>query len=353
MLSAAGRSNAAGKGRKRNVGQTILSAGRVRRRALLSAGLSSVLLPHVAGAQAPGRALRFGHVHPPEGEVTRGINRAAEILRERSGGRLRIDNFPSSQLGGEREMLTQVSAGTLDLCITGPGALGTWVRALSILESPFIARDWDHVLRMMQNASIQQSLATLAEQRGMRAQAPWYYGTRQLTTRDRAVREPADIRGLKIRVPEAPLFVDMMRTLGAAPTPMSLGEVYLALQTGVIDGQENPLPTIAANRFMEVQRYINLTGHILVPLLPVVSTQTWGALPAAEQALLADALREGGTVAGQLVREGETRLRTEFAARGVQFIDSNRDAFRTALAPLYARYEEIWGRGVFAALQAL
>lgn len=329
------------------------AAGATRRRALLGTGLAILAAPRLASAQAQGRALRFGHVHPPEGEVTRGINRAAEVLRERSGGRLRIDNFPSSQLGGEREMLTQVSNGTLDICITGPGALGTWVRALSILESPFIARDWDHVLRMVQNEAIQRSLTQLADQRGMRAQAPWYYGTRQLTTRDRAVREPADIRGLKIRVPEAPLFVDMMRTLGAAPTPMSLGEVYLALQTGVIDGQENPLPTIAANRFMEVQRYINMIGHILVPLLPVVSTQTWNALPAADQALLAEALGAGGTVAGQLVRDAEARLRGEFEARGIQIIASNRDAFRTALAPLYARYEEIWGRGVFAQLQSL
>ena len=329
--------------------------GAIGRRRLLgaTAALPVLAIPGLSTAQGQGRALRFGHVHPPEGEVTRGVVRAMEVLRERSGGRLRIDNFPSSQLGGEREMLTQVSAGTLDLCITGPGALGTWVRALSILESPFIARDWDHVQRMLPHPAIQQSLTTLADQRGMRAQGAWYYGTRHMTTRDRALREPADIRGLKMRVPEAPLFVDMMRTLGAAPTPMSLGEVYLALQTGVIDGQENPLPTIAANRFMEVQRFINLTGHILVPLLPVVSVQTWNALPAPDQTLLAEALREGGIVAGQLVRDGEQRLRGEFAGRGIQIIESNRDAFRTALAPLYTRYEEIWGRGVFAALQAL
>ena len=336
---------------------TNASWGWLGRRSALSvvgAAVAQLSLPRIGNAQAQqGRALRFGHVHPPEGEVTRGINRAAELLRERSGGRLRIDNFPSSQLGGEREMLTQVSSGTLDLCITGPGALGTWVRALSILEAPFIARDWDHVLRMVQHDSQRRNFATLADQRGMRALEPWYYGTRHMTTRDRAVREPADLRGLKMRVPEAPLFVDMMRTLGAAPTPMSLGEVYLALQTGVIDGQENPLPTIAANRFMEVQRFINLTGHILVPLLPVVSVQTWNVLPAADHALLTDALKEGSTVAGQLVREGEARLRTEFAGRGVQFIESNRNAFRAALQPLYQRYEEIWGRGVFAALQAL
>lgn len=318
-----------------------------------AAGLAAPFLARRAGTQQAPAALRFGHVHPPEGEVTRGIARAAEVLRERSGGRLRIDNFPSSQLGGEREMLTQVSNGTLDLCITGPAVLGGWVRPLSILEGPFVARDWDHVLRMVGHPSVQEMFRQLAESRGMRGMEPWYYGTRHMTTRDKALREPADLRGLKMRVPEAPLFMDMMRTLGAAPTPMSLGEVYLSLQTGVIDGQENPLPTINANKFMEVQKYVNLTGHILVPLIPVVGTRTWDALPAADQALLREALREGAALSDRLIRESEQRLRGEFQGRGVQFVESDRAAFRRALAPLYQRYEEIWGRGVFAALQAL
>jgi TRAP-type C4-dicarboxylate transport system substrate-binding protein len=104
---------------------------------------------------------------------------------------------------------------------------------------------------------------------------------------------------------------------------------------------------------MEVQRYINLTGHILVPLLPVVSVQTWAALPAADQQMLREALREGAAVSDRLIRENEQRLRGEFQGRGVQFIDSDRAAFQRALAPLYQRYEDIWGRGVFAALQAL
>jgi tripartite ATP-independent transporter DctP family solute receptor len=324
------------------------------RRALLLGGAAALALPFIRNAAAQAtRTLRFGHVHPPEGEVTRGINRAAEWIRERSNGRLRIDNFPSSQLGGEREMLTQVSNGTLDLCITGPAVLGSWVRPISILESPFLASDFDQVLRMFGHPAIQAASRQLAEGRNMRPLEPWYYGTRHLTTRDKAVRVPEDIRGLKIRVPQAPLFVDMMRTLGAAPTPMSLGEVYLSLQTGVIDGQENPLPTIAANKFMEVQRYINLTGHILVPLLPVVASQSWNAMPETDHELVRQALRAGAEVSDQLVRSGEQSLRGEFQGRGVQFIDSDRAAFRRALAPLYERYEEVWGRGVFAALQAL
>ncbi len=320
------------------------------RRLLLGAMLAA---PAVARAQGAQRTLRFGHVHPPEGEVTRGIARAAEVLRERTGGRLRMDNFPSSQLGAEREMLTQVQQGTLDLCITGPGVLGSWVRAISILEAPFLARDFDQVQRMMGHPAIQTAFRQLGEQRGMRPLEPWYYGTRHMTTRDRPIRVPEDMRGLKMRVPQAPLFVDMMRILGAAPTPMSLGEVYLSLQTGVIDGQENPLPTIEANKFTEVQRYINLTGHILVPLLPVLSTSTYGALNEADREHVRVALREGAAVSDRLVRDGETSLRTTMAGRGVQFVESDRDAFRRALAPLYERYEEAWGRGVFAQLQAL
>jgi tripartite ATP-independent transporter DctP family solute receptor len=334
----------------------MLIATGSRRRTVLLAGAALLAAPAIvskdARAQAA-RTLRFGHVHPPEGEVTRGILKAAEVLQQTSGGRLRIDNFPSSQLGGEREMLTQVSSGTLDLCITGPAVLGSWVRPISILESPFLASDFDQVLRMFGHPAIQAASRQLAEGRSMRPLEPWYYGTRHMTTRDKALRQPEDLRGLKMRVPQAPLFVDMMRTLGAAPTPMSLGEVYLSLQTGVIDGQENPLPTIAANKFMEVQRYINLTGHILVPLLPVIASATWTAMPEADRTLVTQALREGAKVSDALVRQGEQSLRGEFEGRGTQFIDSDRPAFRRALAPLYERYEEVWGRGVFAALQAL
>jgi tripartite ATP-independent transporter DctP family solute receptor len=231
--------------------------------------------------------------------------------------------------------------------------LGSWVRGLSILESPFLTRDWAQLQRMFEHPAIQAFRAQLAEQRGMRILAPWYYGTRHMTTRDKPLREPADLRGLKMRVPEAPLFLDMMRTLGAAPTPMSLGEVYLSLQTGVIDGQENPLPTIAANKFMEVQKCLNLTGHIMVPLVPVISTQSWNALPPADRDLLLAALAEGGVLGSRLTQESEARLQGEFAARGIQVIESNRPAFQAALAPMYARYEDVWGRGVHAQLQAL
>jgi tripartite ATP-independent transporter DctP family solute receptor len=324
----------------------------IGRRGLALLGAAALAAPFIARAQAP-RAFRFGHVQPPEGEINRGIVRAAEVLKERSGGRLRIDNFPASQLGGERDMLTQVSSGTLDICITGPGALGSWVRPLSILESPFLTQDFAQLQRMFRHASVQAMFGQLASARGMRGMDPWYYGTRHMTTKDRPLRQPEDLKGLKMRVPEAPLFLDMMRTLGAAPTPMSLGEVYLSLQTGVIDGQENPLPTIAANKFMEVQKYVNLTGHILVPLVPVMSEQAWTGLNAADREMVVAALAEGAALGGRLTQESEARLRGEFEARGASFVASDRPAFQRALAPMYAKYEEVWGRGVHAALQAL
>lgn len=330
-------------------GNARMTRSRFGRRALLGAALTA---PAVARAQAP-RSLRFGHVQPPEGEINRGILRLAEALREGSGGRLRLDNFPSSQLGGERDMLTQVSSGTLDFCITGPGILGSWVRPISILESPFLTRDFTQLQRMFAHPAVQGMRRQLAEARNMRVMEPWYYGTRHMTTRDKPIRQPEDLRGLKMRVPEAPLFVDMMRTLGAAPTPMSLGEVYLSLQTGVIDGQENPLPTIAANKFMEVQKFVNLTGHILVPLVPVMSEQSFTALPPADRDILLAALAEGQAVGSRLTMDSEARLRGEFEARGTQFVDSDRAAFQRALAPLYTRYEEVWGKGVHGALQAL
>ena len=133
----------------------------------------------------------------------------------------------------------------------------------------------------------------------------WYYGVRHFTTKPKALNTAADAKGLKIRVPEAPLFLDMIRALNAAPTPMTLSEVYLALQTGVVDGQENPLPTINNNKFYEVQKYLNLTSHIIVPQLVMVNAKYWATLSDADKAAVIEAFAEGGKVNDGLTREAE------------------------------------------------
>jgi len=322
------------------------------RRAVLAGAAAALAAPTIARAQAT--TWRLGTQMPTDHPIHFGVVKVAEEVQRRSNGRLRIDVFPAGQLGTGVEMDQQVSDGSLEFALDGPGQLGSWVRTLTIFEAPFISRDWDHLVKMVNSDWGQAQFRTLASQRNMQKVGPaWYYGTRHLTTRDRAVRVPADARGLKIRVPAVPTFLEMIRAIGATPTPMALAEVYLSLQTGVADGQENPLPTIAAQKFYEVQRFLNLTGHIITPQITFMNARLYNSLPDADKEILAASFAEGGRVNDQKFREMEGSLIADFRQRGMTIVESDRPAFQQAMAPVYPRFEEIWGRGIADQLRAI
>ena len=232
---------------------------RSRRQSLaaLAAVAAAATLP---ASRAQARKVRFGHQHPADSPIHKGLVKAAEVAAAKTGGRVQIELFPSSQLGSAREMMTQVIDANLDFIIEGPGALATLQRPLSIFEAPFLARDFDHLRKMLADRLGEGPV------RAARAE-PQHGQRRRLVLRRAPLHDQAEgaqhrrrrARASRSACPEAPLFLDMIRALNAAPTPMTLSEVYLALQTGVVDGQENPLPTINNNKFYEVQKYLNLT----------------------------------------------------------------------------------------------
>ena len=324
-----------------------------RRRVLhaLAAAAATSALP--ARGQAAPRKLRYGHQQAIDTPLHKGIVRMAEEVNKRTGGRIQIDVFPASQLGSARELMTQMIDGTLDLYIDGPGALATLVRPLSLFEAPFLARDFDHLRKMLASDFARVQFKELEAKRNMVNVGAWYYGVRHFTTRNKALTTAADVKGLKIRVPEAPLYLDMIRALGGSPTPMTLSEVYLSLQTGVVDGQENPLPTINNNKFYEVQKYLNLTGHIIVPQLPLVNAKVWSSLSEADKAVFADAFTEGGKVNDELTRAAEASLLDQFKAKGMEIVRPDLASFRQAMTSVYPKYEADWGKGTYQAMQAL
>jgi len=326
-------------------------ASKISRRFFIAAG-AALAAPAIAHAQA--RPWRFGHQLPTDHPMHFGALKVAEEIERRSNGRLRVQVFPAGQLGTGAEMDQQVSDGALEFALEGPGSLGAFVRTLSVFEAPFISRDWDHLLKMINSDWGRAQFRQLATQRSMQMVGPaWYYGTRQLTTRDRAVRVPADARGLKIRVPGVPVFLEMVRAIGATPTPMALAEVYLSLQTGAADGQENPLPTIAAQKFYEVQRFLNLTGHIITPQICMMNAEKYNALPDADKQIVNESFAAGGQVNDQRFRDMESSLIADFRQRGMTIVESDRAAFQTAMAPVYPRFEEVWGRGVAEQLRTI
>jgi tripartite ATP-independent transporter DctP family solute receptor len=329
-----------------------------RRRALhaiaAAAAMSTLPVATVpARAQGTPRKLRYGHQQAADTPVHKGIVRMAEEVHKRTDGRLQIDIYPASQLGSARELMTQMIDGTLDLYIDGPGALATLVRPLSIFEAPFLARDFDHLRKMLRSDFARTQFRELEAKRNMVDIGAWYYGVRQFTTRNKALNSAADVRGLKIRVPEAPLYLDMIRALGGSPTPMTLSEVYLSLQTGVVDGQENPLPTINNNKFFEVQKYLNLTSHIIVPQIPLVNARVWTSLAEADRKVLVEACAEGGKLNDELTRAAEASLLDQFKAKGMEIVRPDLASFRQAMTSVYPKYEADWGKGTYQAMQAL
>jgi tripartite ATP-independent transporter DctP family solute receptor len=318
--------------------------------AALAAGMLAA-----APALAQTRELRFGHLHSAESPIHKGVTRAAEEFAKTSGGRYKINVFPSSQLGAAREMVAQVIDGTLDFISEGPGSLSNLNKALSLFEAPFVARDWDHVKKMLASPFGQEQLGKLAHDRNMVHVGTFYYGVRHFTTKNKPLQTAADVKGLKIRVPEAPLFLAMIRALEATPTPMSLGEVYLSLQTGVADGQENPVGTINDQKFYEVQKYLNLTGHVIVPILIMVNKKAYDTMTPADQQALRAAFLEGAKVNDELTRANEARLTDFFKTKGVTIVNSDRESFRKKMTSVTEVGEKDmgWPKGIFDQMQAI
>lgn len=330
------------------------------RRQLLASSAAGLAAPLTRRAEAQqARTLRLGHVDRAAGLLAHGVEYASEILYERSGGRLRIEQVPDARLGSEREMLEQVHNRALDLCLAQPVSLTIGCTATMLLDTPFVARDFDHVVRIFGSAPYQNclrhmeigDLAVIGY--ALRAFTPWYLGTRHMTTRDRPIRAPEDMPGLRMRVGGGRTVPAMIRALGALPIPMPEAEMHDALGVGAIDGQEGPLEVVPDNRLFDFQRCLSLTGHVVMSLIPVANTHAWHLLRDTERDALESALHEGSALCTRLAREREQRLVQEFRQRDIRITEADRAAFRRALAPFYEDFRQWWGRNTLDHIGAL
>ena len=222
--------------------------------------------------------IRWGDVVGGTHPSVQMIDRIAAEAKEKSGGRIVIQSFAGGQLGGSRDMIDAVANGAQQMVTEGAANFGAWVPSISVVEAPYIWRDAAHLDKAMNGPIGGEFNDTLVKARGMRILGTTYYGTRHITTTSKEVKSPADMVGLKLRVPENDVFKAMAEAWGAKPTPMNFGELYLALKQGVVDGQENPLPTIKSGKFDEVQKYLVLSAHIITPRLVVINEAFWQGL---------------------------------------------------------------------------
>lgn len=301
------------------------------------------------GPDAP--VIRMANGYEPSHPVN---SCGAETMREelRDAG-IDLQVYPSGQLGSEAELVEQVATGALDVGAAGSSFLGVWHEDAAVLDAGYLFRDVGEFNEATQGPVMEEVYDEMAEETGLRVMSSWYYGTRQMTA-NRPIREPEDLRGLKIRTPDAPLYLTNLSIMGATPTPMALSEVYLGLQQNAIDAQENPIPTISSANFDEVQDYLSLTGHMVQGVEMVTSENVLGSLDPEQREALERAMDHGRIATEDCVLEQEREIVEEWRADGsIQVVDDvDVETFQAQVArELPARVE--WGDRYLEILRSL
>ena len=306
----------------------------------------------VASAGLAQTKLKWAHVYETSEPYHQQALWAAEEIKKRTNNRYQVDVFPASTLGKETDINQALSLGTVDIIYTGMAFAGRVYPPMSIASGPFIFRDYDHWQRFREGPVFREVAKGYEDKSGHRIVGYTYYGQRHLTA-NKMVQKPEDMKGMKLRVPDAPLFVMFPRAVGANPTPIAFAEVYLALQNGTVDAQENPLPTIDAKKFYEVQKYIILTGHITESLVTIVAGATWSKLSEADRKIFSDVLWEASTRATREIADAETRLVSDFEKRGKTVVKVDRGPFIQAVQKAVTAPDAPWPRDLYDRVQAI
>lgn len=285
--------------------------------------------------------LSWAHVYEPNLPYHQEAVWAAEEIGRRTDGRYHIEVYPASQLGKESEIAEGLNVGTVDIIYAGAAFLSGSYGPLAIAEAPFVFRDFDHWLAFADSDLMVELGAGYTRETGHHIVTPTYYGARHITS-NKPIRTPADLQGLKIRVPNAPLYLMFFKAVDANPTPIAFAEVYLALQQGVVDAQENPLPTIKAMNFFEVQDYINLTGHMVNTLMTVVRGDLWDGMSADDQAIFTEVLKEAAVRSSRAIHQSELELGAWFEEQGVTVLEVDRTPFMEAVQASLTGPDATW-----------
>jgi len=300
---------------------------------------AAMALVLVGSAAAPVRAatlIRMGHVAFP-GSLIALVNDAyAQRVNEALKGKVELKVFHSSQLGSDEEMLKGIKVGVLEM-FQPSTIMSTVDPKFGVFEMPYLFKDRGHVKRVAEDPQVRKELFDPLPEKGLRVLGMWENGYRVITNNVRPIVKPEDLRGVKLRVPSGVWRVKMFRAYGANPTPLAYSEVFAALQSGVMDGQENPFSQIWGGKFYEVQKYLSLSDHVYTPAYAVVSERFWKTLPPDVQQVLARIAVE----VGDFARKEGSRLDTELQEKMQKALKVNevdKEAFVRASKPVYDEF---------------
>ncbi|UUP19201.1 TRAP transporter substrate-binding protein [Nitratireductor thuwali] len=289
----------------------------------LIAGLAGVLVTGTALAQE--MTLKLGHLANEENTWHKAAVKFGEELSALTDGRIAVEVYPNESLGKEMDLINGMQLGTADMTITGE-SLQNWAPMAALLAVPYAYKSLEHMDEVASGEIGDQIEAQIIEKAQIRPIAYFARGPRNLTS-NRPITSPDELNGLKLRVPNVPLFVDVWGALGAQPTPMAFSEVFTSLQNGTIDGQENPLALIYSANFYEVQSHVNLTEHVRSWIYLTISEMTWNKLSDEDKEAVMEAASRAQEYERELFLEDEQRLANVLKEKGMTFVEVDTDAF--------------------------
>ena len=298
-----------------------------------------MVLAFAATASAAPKELKWGSVHTEDHLATQMMMKAIDEINANAEG-IHVTGFPNSVLGGSQDLVEGVQEGIVDIITEGPAQFAAWIPKAAQVEAPYLWKDVDHMLKAL-NGEYKDKLNELFDTIDVKILGTFYYGTSQLTV-NKEVHTLEDLKGMKIRVPQADLYVKMIESWNAAATPMALNELYLALQTGTVDGQENPLTTYEAQKFYETNaKYIILTNHIICPNMIFMNGDVWNSLSEHDQEVVSTAIANAIEWQGQQQLEAEAKLADELTAKGCTVITPD-ETIKEATVPYIQPAIEDW-----------
>ncbi|GAW93782.1 TRAP transporter substrate-binding protein [Calderihabitans maritimus] len=296
--------------------------------------------------------LKVGHVLAPTHPYQLGLEKFAELVAEKSGGRVKVEVFHSSQLGNEREMIEGLQMGTLDMTLVSTAPLAGFSNKFLVFDLPFIFQSREQAYKVLDGPIGTEILDSLKDQ-GIVGLAYWENGFRNVTNSKRPVIHPEDMKGMKIRTMENKIHMASFKTIGADPTPMAFGELFTALQQQTVDAQENPIPIIYTSNFFEVQKYLSLTGHFYAAAPLLISKARWDTLPADVQQAIKEAAIEARDYERELIQKMDNELLEELKKKGMEVSEVDKNEWLKAMEPVYKQFEDEIGADVIAKVRGV
>src|SRR5436190_4367229 len=284
----------------------------------------------VSGAALAQTKLKWAHVYETSEPYHKWSVWAAGEIEKRTNGKYHVDVFPASSLGKESDINQGLTLGTVDIIISGLSFAARVTPRIGVGYYPYTFRDGDHLIKYSKSPVFKELVDEYRNKSGIQITAMTYYGIRQ-TSSNKPFTDCAGMKGLKMRVPDVPAYLALPKSCGANPTPIAFAEVYLALQNGTVDAQENPLPTIEAKKFYEVQKHIMLTGHIVDSLATEIGPHVWSKLSDIDKKVFVDVTQEAAASATAEIQKRERELADEFKAKGLTVTAVDKKSFQDAI----------------------